>query len=68
MFVFGCTDNKFLFLILPVMDIDSNDYLGSNEFVEKLKAYEEDIKAAAMKEDRIFKMFSELKIRKNLAN
>jgi len=50
------------------MNINSNDYLMSNEFVEKLKTYEEDIKVAAMKEDRIFKMFSELKIRKNLAN
>ena len=67
-FVFGCTDNKFLFLILPVMDIDSNDYSMSNEFVEKLKSYEEDIKAVAMKDGRIFKMFSELKIRKNLAS
>ena len=66
--VFGCTDNKFLFLILPVMNINSNDYLMSNEFVEKLKTYEEDIKVAAMKEDRIFKMFVELKIRKNLTN
>ena len=65
--VFGCIDNKFLFLILPVIDIDSNNYLESNEFVEKLKAYEENIKAAAMKDDRIFKMFAELKIRKNLA-
>ena len=65
--MFGCADNKILFLCLPLMDSNSNDYLGSNEFVEKLKAYEEDIKAAAIKDDRIFKMISEIKIRKNLA-
>lgn len=65
--VFGESDSKILFLILPVRDSNSNDYLNSNEFVKKLKNYEEDIKCATLKDDRIFKLITELKIRKNLA-
>ena len=65
--VFGESDSKILFLILPIRDSNSNNYSKSNEFVEKLKGYEEDIKQSTLKDDRIFKLITELKIRKNLA-